>query len=186
MLFLPLIGLLSSVVGYVWCFSIVQNSTSTTGLVSWLCLEAGLSVMRLVIWAWNPTRDDGLYLDWTNMNINPFPLATKTTRKFCDPLIRARDFLKIIRISLASLSHSTTLTFLYIILWLGNAHPNRVYFGETWIVLVAMNRRGTNSENGFYISRFSTTRSVRYEFKPETTQTFLSKQLGEVLLYFHF
>ena len=43
LLCLLLIGLLMSVVGYVGCFSIVQNSASTS--VSWLCLEAGLSVV---------------------------------------------------------------------------------------------------------------------------------------------
>ena len=37
LLFLLLIGLLTSVVGYVGCFSIVQNSASTSGPVSWLC-----------------------------------------------------------------------------------------------------------------------------------------------------
>ena len=47
LLCLLLIGLVASVVGYVGCFSVVQNSTSTIGPVSWLCLEAGLSVMRL-------------------------------------------------------------------------------------------------------------------------------------------
>ncbi|KAF8817319.1 hypothetical protein BYT27DRAFT_7201762, partial [Phlegmacium glaucopus] len=39
LLCLLLIGILASVVG-------------------WLCLEAGLSVMRLGIWAWNPKKDD--------------------------------------------------------------------------------------------------------------------------------
>ena len=76
-------GLLASVVGYVGCFSIVQNSASTSGPVSWLCLEAGLSVVRLAIWAWNPRGTTRLHwrliLNWTSMN--PFPLATKTMRK---------------------------------------------------------------------------------------------------------
>ena len=40
-----LIGLIASVVGYVGCFSVIQNSMSSTGPVSWLCLEAGLSLM---------------------------------------------------------------------------------------------------------------------------------------------
>ena len=53
-----LIGLVASVVGYVGCFSVVQNSTSNNGPVSWLCLEVGLSVIRLAIWAWNPRGDD--------------------------------------------------------------------------------------------------------------------------------
>ena len=45
LLFLLLIGLVASVVGYVGCFSIVQNSASTFGPVSWLCLEVGLSIL---------------------------------------------------------------------------------------------------------------------------------------------
>ena len=64
MLCLLLIGLLASVVGYVGCFSVVQNSTSTYGPVSWFCLEAGLSLMRVAIWAWNPTWDDAPPLEF--------------------------------------------------------------------------------------------------------------------------
>ena len=80
MLFLLVIGLVASVVGYVGCFSVVQNSTSSVGPVSWLCLEVGLSVIRLAIWAWNPTGDDAPPLEII-LKINPFPLATKTTRR---------------------------------------------------------------------------------------------------------
>ena len=49
LLFLLLIGLVASVVGYVGCFSVVQNSRTTIGPVSWLCLDVqvGLSVMCL-------------------------------------------------------------------------------------------------------------------------------------------
>jgi hypothetical protein len=65
----------ASVVGYVGCFSVVQNSIMNIGPVSWLCLDAGFSVLRLAIWTWNPTRDNFA-------NMNPFPPATtKTTRK---------------------------------------------------------------------------------------------------------
>ena len=46
MLFLLLIGLLASVVGYVGCFSVVQNSISTIGPVSWLCLESVLKLNK--------------------------------------------------------------------------------------------------------------------------------------------
>ena len=79
---LLLIGLLASVVGYVGCFSVVQNSTSTIGPISWLCLEAGLSVMRLVIWAWNPTRDDApppleIVLKLDKYEHNPLPTCNK-------------------------------------------------------------------------------------------------------------
>ena len=99
-----LIGLVASVVGYVGCFSVVQNSTSTFGPISWLCLEAGLSVMRLVIWAWNPTRDNAppleIILKLDKYEHKPLPTCNKDDEEILRykvlPLIRARDFLKII------------------------------------------------------------------------------------------
>ena len=104
LLFLLLIGLVASVVGYVGCFSVVQNSTSTFGPVSWLCLEAGLSVMQLAIWAWNPTRDDAppleIILELDKYEHSPFPTCNKNSeeifRSTVLPLIRARDFLNMI------------------------------------------------------------------------------------------
>ena len=100
LLFLLLIGLLASVVGYVGCFSILQNSTSTSGPVSWLCLEAGLSVVRLAIWAWNPTRDYAPPLE-INLELDkyePLPTCNKYNEEILRykvlPLTRARDFLK--------------------------------------------------------------------------------------------
>ena len=88
--------------GYLGCFSVVQNSTTTIGPVSWLILEAGLSVMRLAIWAWNPTEDDAppleiiLELD----KCEPLPTCNKCNEEILEykvlPLTRARDFLKII------------------------------------------------------------------------------------------
>ena len=102
LLCLLLIGLLASVVGYVGCFSIVQNSASTFGPVSWLCLEAGLSVLRLAIWAWNPTSDDAPPLE-INLELDkyePLPTCNKDNAEILEykvlPLTRARDFLKII------------------------------------------------------------------------------------------
>ena len=102
LLCLLLIGLVASVVGYVGCFSVVQNSTSTIGPVSWLCLEAGLPVVRLVIWAWNPMGDDAppleimLKLD----EYKPFPTCNKSDEEILQykllPLTRAQDFLKTI------------------------------------------------------------------------------------------
>ena len=102
MLFLLLIGLVASVVRYVGCFSIIQNSKSNLGPLGWLCLEVGLSVVRLAIWAWNPTGDDAppleiiLKLD----EDNPFPTCNKDNEEILRhkvlPLTRALDFLKII------------------------------------------------------------------------------------------
>jgi hypothetical protein len=96
------IGLLASVVGYVGCFSVVQNSTSSSGPVSWLCLEAGLSIMRVVIWAWNPTWDDAPPLEFILKldKHKPLPTCNKDNEEILRqrvlPLTRAQDFLKII------------------------------------------------------------------------------------------
>ena len=57
-LILLLAGVLSIVVGYVGCFSVVQNAKSRTGPLSWLCLEAGLSMIRMILWGLNPEGDD--------------------------------------------------------------------------------------------------------------------------------
>ena len=57
-LILLLAGVLSTVVGYVGCFSVVQNAKSRTGPLSWLCLEAGLSIIRIVLWGLNPKGYD--------------------------------------------------------------------------------------------------------------------------------
>ena len=100
LLLLLLIGLLASVVGYVGCFSIVQNSPSITGPVSWLCLEGGLSLGRLALWAWNPKGDDAPPLE-INLKLDKYELLP-TCNKYNEeivrdkvlPLTRARDFLK--------------------------------------------------------------------------------------------
>ena len=81
LLFILLIGLVASIVGYVGCFSVVQNSTSTFGPISWLCLEAGLSIVRLAIWASNPTWDDAppleIILELDKYEHEPFPTCNK-------------------------------------------------------------------------------------------------------------
>ena len=103
-LFLLLIGLLASVVGYVGCFSVVQNLESTIGPVSWLCLESGLSVIRLVIWSWNLLGDDTppleIILELDEYERKPFPICNKDDKEILLnkilPLTHARDFLKMI------------------------------------------------------------------------------------------
>ena len=100
LLCLLLIGLLASVVGYVGCFSVVQNSASSLGPVSWLCLEAGLSLMRLFIWACNPATDDAppLEIKFELDNYEPLPTCNKDNEEILRskvlPLTRARDFLR--------------------------------------------------------------------------------------------
>ena len=80
--------------------SIVQNSVSTSGPLSWLCLEVGLSIMRLAIWAWNPTTDDAppLEIVFELDKYEPLPTCNKFNEEILHfkvlPLTRARDFLK--------------------------------------------------------------------------------------------
>ena len=54
LLVLLLLGVLASVVGYVGCFSVVQSAQGASGPVSWLCLETGLSLVRMFLWGYNP------------------------------------------------------------------------------------------------------------------------------------
>ena len=100
LLCLLLFALLASVVGYIGCFSIVQNSASTSGPISWLCLEAGLSVVRLTIWAWNPKTDNAppLEINFELDKFEPLPTCNKYNEEILEykvlPLTRARNFLK--------------------------------------------------------------------------------------------
>jgi hypothetical protein len=104
LLCLLVIGLGASVVGYVGCFSVVQNSTSDNGPASWFGLEVGLSVMRLAIWAWNPTRYNAppleINLELDKYEHKPLPTCNKDNEDILQykvlPLTRAPDFLKII------------------------------------------------------------------------------------------
>ena len=102
LLFLLLIGLVASVVGYVGCFSVVQNSTLDIGPVIWLIFQVWLSVVRLTIWAWNPTKDGvpslEIILELDEHKV--LPTCNKDNEDILRykvlPLTRARDFLKII------------------------------------------------------------------------------------------
>jgi hypothetical protein len=104
LLCLLLIGLGASVVGYVGCFSVVQNTRLINGPGSWLGLEVGLSVMRLAIWAWNPTKYNAppleIIMELDKYEHKPLPTCNKDEEDILRykvlPLTRARDFLKII------------------------------------------------------------------------------------------
>ena len=57
--FLIIVGMLGSVVGYIGCFSLVQDDQATAvGRYLWIGLEALLSLVRMMIWASNPIYDD--------------------------------------------------------------------------------------------------------------------------------
>lgn len=55
-------------------FSAIQNSRSNVSSISWLCLEARLSVMRLTIFGlWNLTKDDAPPLLELDYEHKPLP-----------------------------------------------------------------------------------------------------------------
>jgi hypothetical protein len=98
LLCLLLIGLVASVGGYVGCFSVVQNSTSNVGPIIWVSLEVGLFLLRLAIWAWNPTGDNAPPLEIIlELDDKPLPVCNKDKEEILQykvlPLTRARDFL---------------------------------------------------------------------------------------------
>ncbi|KAJ7731744.1 hypothetical protein B0H16DRAFT_1468916 [Mycena metata] len=53
-----LCGSLMTIVGYIGCFTIVQNSADATDTYIWLGAEAALALLRLLVWALNPPWDD--------------------------------------------------------------------------------------------------------------------------------
>jgi len=53
------VGVLASVAGYIGCFSLVQDAKATsTGRYTWIILEAVLAIIRMMVWALNPSFDD--------------------------------------------------------------------------------------------------------------------------------
>ena len=99
LLFGLLLGVVASVVGYVGCFSVVQSTQKSTGPLSWLCLEAALSLLRMYIWSLNPQSDDAPPLEFILAldNDPPLPTCNKYDGHIDEdkvlPLTRADQFL---------------------------------------------------------------------------------------------
>lgn len=73
------------IVGYVGCFSIVQGSTTTLGPVVWLVLESVLSIIRVLLWSFNPKWDER-----TGINFN----LTLASRPICPTVADVADDLQ--------------------------------------------------------------------------------------------
>ncbi|KAK1234533.1 hypothetical protein PQX77_002256 [Marasmius sp. AFHP31] len=52
-------GIAMIVVGYVGCFNLVSRTEVTNGPYVWFGMEAGLAVLRIALWGWNPSWDEG-------------------------------------------------------------------------------------------------------------------------------
>lgn len=72
---LLLMGFIMALVGYVGCFTIVQNAPNSTDTYIWLGAEAVLAFVRLLVWAANPSWDDSdgvlLIMDCSNRESLP-------------------------------------------------------------------------------------------------------------------
>ena len=105
LLFLLLIGLVASVVGNFVYLAFVMIWTSKISYFYWLCAETGLCIMRLVIRAWDSTKNDPappleIILELAKYEHVSLPICDKENEDISQhkvlPLTRARDFLKII------------------------------------------------------------------------------------------
>ncbi|KAL0569965.1 hypothetical protein V5O48_011997 [Marasmius crinis-equi] len=54
-----LAGMGMIVAGYVGCFNLVSRTNAAHGPYVWLGMETFLSVLRMILWGWNPTWDEG-------------------------------------------------------------------------------------------------------------------------------
>ena len=87
-----LFGILFTVGGYIGCFGLVQSSQSKgSAPLIWLSLEASLSLLRILVWAWDPEFDErGTHLDFQlTLEDNP-PLVT------CNKYFRELDEEKVL------------------------------------------------------------------------------------------
>ncbi|KAF5343865.1 hypothetical protein D9758_015882 [Tetrapyrgos nigripes] len=92
-------GVVGSVAGYVGCFTVVQNSSKPQATISWLLLEAGLSIIRIFLWGVNPGYDDAppFSLSIKLSDNPPLPTCNKYAYQLEGeailPMVRADDFL---------------------------------------------------------------------------------------------
>jgi hypothetical protein len=94
------LGILCSVVGYLGCFTVVQSVENNAAPLIWLGLEGGLSIIRMIIWGWNPDNDSAPRLQF-RLQLAAFP-PLPTCNKYREtieheqvlPLLRARVFLQ--------------------------------------------------------------------------------------------
>ncbi len=108
---LLLFGIVALIVGYIGCFAIVQSAQVPAGSISWLFLEGGLSILRLILWGLNPTFDDSppleLFLELDKQA--PLPTCMKNDEEITVervlPITRASEFLSSITSFVGLIKH---------------------------------------------------------------------------------
>ncbi|KAJ7442439.1 hypothetical protein FB451DRAFT_1105696 [Mycena latifolia] len=86
-------GFLMTLVGYVGCFTVVQNSKSSESYI-WISIEATLALIRLPIWAMNSrwTDSEGFWLGFKLENRGPFDLGTNEPTEHMFKIVSERKF----------------------------------------------------------------------------------------------
>jgi len=69
------LSLPATVAGYIGCFTLVSGSHGNGPLI-WLLLEAGLSIIRILVWAWNPSFDERTGITLGLKLVDDQPLVT--------------------------------------------------------------------------------------------------------------
>ncbi|KAJ8075477.1 hypothetical protein PM082_021967 [Marasmius tenuissimus] len=70
------LGMATLVAGYVGCFNMVSRTDVPNGPYVWLGMETGLAVLRIALWGWNPSWDEGntgmtMHLALRSKNLTP-------------------------------------------------------------------------------------------------------------------
>lgn len=100
---LLVVGMVSSVVGYLGCFSLVNLKTpggSSVGPIVWLAIEVVLCLFRILVWAINPAWDDSKGISFKLKLVSHCPLVTCSLsgKELEDmgraPVYRSKDFLE--------------------------------------------------------------------------------------------
>ncbi|KAH9487358.1 hypothetical protein JR316_0001432 [Psilocybe cubensis] len=94
-------GIFLAILGYIGCFNLVSNAPSNShGPLIWLGMEVFLSVLRIVVWAFNPSWDDSKGITFNLKLAAHSPLIT-CSKSFSDieedgeaPVMRANSFLE--------------------------------------------------------------------------------------------
>lgn len=99
--FTLVVGIAFTIGGYIGCFYLIQHSTNDTfGPLVWLILEAFLSVIRILVWALNPSWDDSKGIVFKLQLAPHSPLITcnmtqqDITEDGLAPIARANNFLE--------------------------------------------------------------------------------------------
>ncbi|KAL0068386.1 hypothetical protein AAF712_004464 [Marasmius tenuissimus] len=80
-----LAGMAMIVAGYVGCFNMVSRTDVPNGPYVWFGMETGLAVLRIALWGWNPSWDEGNTGMTMQLALHSKNLAPCTPPVFLDP-----------------------------------------------------------------------------------------------------